>query len=204
MIKLGNNKQNNFLVGNTQVCSVYKGDTFIQGKEVERKELYIQGNYDDYFFLPSLKNGDVVKLDYEGSIDGWLCGYILGRHENAGFKWTSTNALINAYRNNDNRSDRRILSITSTSEQTGERFGVFATWTRSINRGIEGPYPYVVVVGSNTGAGARGKLYSVEIYRNNELAMKYMPYYADNKTGLKDVMSGNIYWSKKNTFSPIS
>lgn len=202
MIKFQNKNQTNFLVGSTQVYSIYKGDTFIQGKEVERKELYIQGNNDDYFFLPSLKNGDVVKLDYEGSIDGWLCGYILGRHENAGFVWTSTNALINAYTNNDNRSDRRILTVTSTSEQTEERFGVFAAWTRSINRGKEGPYPYVVI-DNNTGAGARGKLYSVEIYRNNELVIKYMPYYADNKTGLKDVMSGNIYWSKKNTFSPM-
>ena len=55
MIKLGNNKQNNFLVGDTQVCSVYKGDTFIQGKEVERirnsvevlSSQYINSSYDD-------------------------------------------------------------------------------------------------------------------------------------------------------------
>lgn len=202
MIKLGNNKQNNFLVGSTQVYSIYKGDTFIQGKEVERKELYIQGNGDDYFFLSSLKNGDVVKLDYEGSIDNWLCGCIIGQHKNGSFVQTTRNGCIHTYTNNDNRSDRRILTVTSTSEQTGERFGMFTAWARSINRGIEGTYPYVVN-GSDTGGGASGKLYSVEIYRNNELAIKYMPYYADNKTGLKDVISGNIYWSKKNTFSPM-
>lgn len=55
MIKLGNNKQNNFLVGDAQVCSVYKGDTFIQGKEVERiknsvevlSTAYINSSFDD-------------------------------------------------------------------------------------------------------------------------------------------------------------
>ena len=47
MIKLGNNKQNNFLVGNTQVYSIYKGDTFIQGKEVERTMNFewLEGNH---------------------------------------------------------------------------------------------------------------------------------------------------------------
>ena len=46
MIKLGNNKQNNFLVGDTQVYSIYKGDTFIQGKEVERARNFewLEGN----------------------------------------------------------------------------------------------------------------------------------------------------------------
>lgn len=203
MIKQGTNKQNRYFFGNKQVSSIYLGNTFIQGKEVERKELYIQGNGDDYFFLPSLKNGDVVKLDYEGSIDGWLCGYIIGSHKNGSFVRSNSNALISRYDSNDNRSDRRILTVTSTSEQTGECFGVFTVWARSTNRGYEGSYPYVAT-GNDTGAGVRGKLYSVEIYRNNELAMKYMPYYADNKTGLKDMISDNIYWSKKNTFSPMN
>lgn len=61
MIKLGNNKQNNFLVGDAQVCSVYKGDTFIQGKEVERKETFTNE------FNPSSFFTHAGYVDFEGN-----------------------------------------------------------------------------------------------------------------------------------------
>lgn len=61
MIKLGNNKQNNFLVGDTHVYSIYKGDTFVQGKEVERKETFTNE------FNPSSFLTNAGYVDFEGN-----------------------------------------------------------------------------------------------------------------------------------------
>ena len=46
MIKQGINKQNRYFLGNKQVSSIYLGNTFIQGKEVERTRNFewLEGN----------------------------------------------------------------------------------------------------------------------------------------------------------------
>lgn len=65
MIKLGNNKQNNFLVGDTHVYSIYKGDTFIQGKEVERTKNFewLEGNH---VTINGDKSSYSAYVDYRG------------------------------------------------------------------------------------------------------------------------------------------
>ena len=78
MIKLGNNKQNNFLVGDAHVYSIYKGNTFVQGKEVERirnsvevlSTQYINNSYDDNLHVDmkaSQADGNYYKFIIEAS-----------------------------------------------------------------------------------------------------------------------------------------
>ena len=61
MIKFQNKNQTNLLVGDTHVYSIYKGNTFIQGKEVERKEIFTNE------FNPSSFFTNAGYVDFEGN-----------------------------------------------------------------------------------------------------------------------------------------
>lgn len=182
-------------------------------------EYYLQGDRSDYIIIPSPNDGDVIEIDYEGVLNsegGLLAGSQRLNRKNStatmvdGGKWAylgagpiKTNGSgfgVKYAGQTDNLSERRIVSITCSGQPYPSHYGIFTSYCKHAYTGSEGTICQVWGWG-NIGGGVLGKVYSVNIYQNNTLVKNYLPYQDNNGVGLKEMISGNVYYSGLNTLT---